>query len=307
MSERRRAQPKLHHYVPQFYLERFADDGGRFWVFDKRNEQTFQTKPKAIAAETNFYKSSLLENTSHALFIENALSSIEAAAAAITEKWLVRLPRMRPKERLRISEAHRIDFSLFIAVQWLRTVGTRDILTHLLNENGQYGKGEMATVHQSFLILEDLMLKKFAEKIHNAIWMFGRNATGVPFVTSDNPVTVHSPNHMWLRWGVPETPGVCITLPLSDSMIFFAYERSYWSKFMSEADSTVSPIAFTYELVNHENNGQVCNAARFVISPKNDFDFARGLLAEGYTAIVDPAIHPRPTRRRGTSERRLGR
>jgi hypothetical protein len=39
--------------------------------------------------------------------------------------------------------------------------------------------------------------------------------------------------------------------------------------------SYVSPIEFTEEMVMHENGGQVFMASRFVVSPNNDFEFAR--------------------------------
>src|SRR5208282_3756441 len=98
--------PKLHHYVPQFYLKRFTDHG-RFWAFDKVTNQSFPTNPKGIAAETHFYESPLLGKTNNALFIENSLADIEGDAATITGKWLTQLEQMKPLEKLEISETER--------------------------------------------------------------------------------------------------------------------------------------------------------------------------------------------------------
>lgn len=47
--------PKLHHYVPQFYLRRFLNDHGQLWVWDKTKDVTFSTDPSRVAAQTNFY------------------------------------------------------------------------------------------------------------------------------------------------------------------------------------------------------------------------------------------------------------
>ncbi len=287
------SEPKLHHYVPQFYLRRFTQDG-HFWVFDKKTDRSFRTSPKSVAAETHFYKSAPFEHTLNALFIEEALSAIEHDAAVITSQWITRLEEMKPLEKLEITRAERERFSLFVAVQWIRTLATREVLQRLLDEREhRYDPKQMATIHQSFLVLEDFMLKELAEKIEGAIWAFGRNATQTPFVTSDNPVTMHAPECYWIRWGVFNTPGVCVTLPLSESLIFFGYEKEHWSK-LARFDSALSPVPFTSELVEHENNGQVCNAARFVFSTKNDFAFARQLISDGYAAVVDPKTHPRP-------------
>ena len=47
--------PKLHHYVPQFYLRRFADTSGQLWLWDRHRDRVFHTSPNSIAAENNFY------------------------------------------------------------------------------------------------------------------------------------------------------------------------------------------------------------------------------------------------------------
>lgn len=231
------------------------------------------------------------------LFLEKELSEIESAASRITEQWLVTLKAIKPKEKMEVSDTERAAMSLYIAVQWLRTTGTKEILDLLVNKRKEFSPDQMKILHHSFLILEDLMLRELTEKIHDSIWIFGRNKTSAPFVTSDNPVTVHAPNHMWLRWGIIEAPGICVTLPLSPAFIFFGYERNHWKK-LARFDCTLSPIEFTQELVQHENAGQVCNASRFVISHKNDFEFARTLISDGYTEIVDPHVQPRPRLRR---------
>jgi len=287
--------PKLHHYVPQFYLKRFTEKG-RLWVFDKNTQKVFSAGPQGIAAQTHFYQTPLLLSTNvDPLFLEKELSGIESAASRITGHWLVTLKSIKPQERVEVSDADRVAMSLYIAVQWLRTTGTQDILELLVNKRKEYPPDQMKNLHHSLLVLEDWMLRELSEKIHKSTWIFGRNTSLAPFVTSDNPVTVHAPNHMWLRWGIVNTRGTCVTLPLSPAFIFFAYEREHWKK-VARFDCTLSPVEFTQELVEHENSGQVCNSSRFVISCHNDFEFARDLIKEGYTEIVDPHLRPRPRR-----------
>ena len=29
------SEPRLHHFVPQFYLRRFCDDSGRLWAWNR--------------------------------------------------------------------------------------------------------------------------------------------------------------------------------------------------------------------------------------------------------------------------------
>jgi hypothetical protein len=258
----------------------------------------FAAGPAVIAAETNVYRSSLLSGTNaDPLFLEKGLSEIESEASAITAQWLVSLKSIEPVGKMEVPDTDRYAMSQYIAMQWVRTTGMRDILELVLNQGKKYRPEEMRNLHHSLLVLDDLMLRELAEKIRDSIWIFGRNTTPTPFVTSDNPVTVHDPNHMWVRSGIIKAPGTCVTLPLSPSFIFFGYERNHWKK-LARFDCTLSPVEFTQELVEHENCGQVSNASRFVISRGKDFEFARALIKEGYTEIVDPHVHPRPDRRR---------
>jgi hypothetical protein len=48
--------PKLHHYVPQFYLRRFVGRDGNLWVWDKTKDRAFASSPGSVAAETQFYR-----------------------------------------------------------------------------------------------------------------------------------------------------------------------------------------------------------------------------------------------------------
>jgi len=47
--------PKLHHYVPQFYLRRFTDASGQLSLWDRDRDRVFRTRPNGVAAEINFY------------------------------------------------------------------------------------------------------------------------------------------------------------------------------------------------------------------------------------------------------------
>jgi hypothetical protein len=81
--------PKLHHYVPQFHLRRFADSKGRFWVWDKAADRVFPSAPGGIAAETQFYRLTQYEMLGHdPLTMEKQLSALEGEVAKITGQWL---------------------------------------------------------------------------------------------------------------------------------------------------------------------------------------------------------------------------
>src|SRR4030067_3297509 len=78
--------PKLHHYVPRFYLNRFTDQNERFWVWDKSTEKSFQTNPYGVAAQNHFYRIPEFIGTElDPLFLERNLAEVEGKAAQITQ------------------------------------------------------------------------------------------------------------------------------------------------------------------------------------------------------------------------------
>src|SRR5258706_1436624 len=79
---------KLNHYVPQFYLRRFASKKGRIWVWDKTSDKSFSTTPKAIAAETDFYKlHDFAKIGRDPIIMEKQFAGLEGIASLITVQW----------------------------------------------------------------------------------------------------------------------------------------------------------------------------------------------------------------------------
>ncbi len=48
-------QPKLHHYVPQFYLRQWCDEAGKLVVYPLDGRPPFRSTPRNVAAECNLY------------------------------------------------------------------------------------------------------------------------------------------------------------------------------------------------------------------------------------------------------------
>jgi hypothetical protein len=118
--------PKLHHYVPQFYLRRFVDDSGRLWVWDRDNDRMFPVKPNSVAAENDFYFSDeLAELGEDALTMEKQFSELEGEVALITSQWLDWLREVSHGEKIPIPDVNRELLSRHIALQFLRTADTR--------------------------------------------------------------------------------------------------------------------------------------------------------------------------------------
>jgi hypothetical protein len=283
--------PKLHHYVPQFHLRRFADSSGRLWLWDRDRDRTFQSRPKSVAAESHFYTlTELVENGHDPLTMEKQFADLEDQVAAITEQWLHWLRHMRPTETVEIPEINRELVALYISLQFLRTAQLRDIIAayaEQAEDRAPLSSDEKRRLHTDML-WSDRVFRGLANHFCEATWIFGRNETATPFVTSDNPVAFRTPdNRKWLKIDV-YSPGSYVVFPLAPDIILYCYPKhSSWRKLVI-IDKCLSPVVFDKEMVESENSGQVFMASRFLISPRNHFDAERSFSKTIGTDIYSP-------------------
>lgn len=99
--------PKKQHFVPQYYLRRFADDKNRLWVYDQKRSSIYQSRTNDVC-ERNFHYE--IEATAKREWhgrhflpgkIELGLSRIESRQAALLRKIDEQLEngRIHEKER----------------------------------------------------------------------------------------------------------------------------------------------------------------------------------------------------------------
>jgi len=298
--------PKLHHYVPQFYLRRFVDRDGYLWVWDKKTDRVFRTRPKSIAAESNFYKLfEFADAGADPMTMERHLSELEADVAIITDQWLGWLKDRPPNKKIPIPKTNRWLVSMYISLQFFRTADTKDIIcrlessvfdkqvpdthryglyaTYLSNLDvvrksltddeqtevpekraSQMSDEEKTRAHTKFLYDPNFVVL-LADRIDRSIWIFGRNRSGSPFITS---------HRMWLKAGLL-TPGAYAVFPLSPEIMLYCHDRVAPFDELTKFDRSVSPVEFDASLVEQDNTGQVFMAGRFVISSVNDFASVR--------------------------------
>lgn len=272
------SEPKLHHYVPRFYLKFFCDQSDRFWVWDKNSGKVFRTAPNKVAAGTHFYRVPQFIGTEvDPLFLEKDLASLEAKASAILQTCAVLLDEMKPLQYLQMDDEERWVLSSFIAVQFLRTAEQRDILALFALKNGFYKDGlsqeEKVNLHAQMLCSGGLV-EEIAQRVFDSIWIYARNRTSTPFWTSDNPVAFKTgDNRMWLKGPGIFSSGSYVVFPITPSYVLYCKEPQYWSA-LRELDTCLSPVDLTDEMVQHENAGQVFMATRHVLSISNKFFWA---------------------------------
>ncbi|MGY1438004.1 DUF4238 domain-containing protein [Streptomyces reniochalinae] len=271
--------PKLHHYVPQFYLRRFVDSVERLWVWDKTSDRVFRTQPKAIAAETNFYLlPELAEHGYDPVELERQFADLEGQVSAITGQWLEWIRHGNPGDSLPVPDVNREIVSLFLALQSLRTADARSILVAFSALHGYEVSSdeEIRSLHAEVLWSDDL-ISRFADRMSRCAWVFALNETSARFVTSDNPLAFRtSDNRMWVKPG-NLSKDAYVVYPLAPDVIMYCYpdEGAWHNVNISRFDCKISPVALVEEMVQSENSAQVFMASRFVISSQNSFSFER--------------------------------
>jgi hypothetical protein len=100
------SQPKQHHYLPQFYLEFFCQDGG-FWVYDI-SSGTYRSGTPFNTGKRHYYNALVAREGTRDYSIEKALSEIEDKAAPIV--------REKVEKRLPITSEEKETLALFIGV-----------------------------------------------------------------------------------------------------------------------------------------------------------------------------------------------
>ncbi|WP_165585251.1 DUF4238 domain-containing protein [Roseococcus sp. SYP-B2431] len=259
-------RPKLHHYVPRFYLERFTDNLGYLWVWDREKDRVFRSSPNNVAAESHFYR---LDQYAHYAVdadveLERQLSVIEADISIITTQWLDWLRNGQKLDRLTIPEENRRGFSLFVALQILRTADHRSLVEAFLEErndidsamNAEQRATEIRRFHTEILWNAEAV-DNLSEKIYQSIWLFAKNPTDTQFVTSDNPVTFRTAdNKMWVKLGFFRD-GTYAAFPIAPDIIIYMYPRHEMWKSLEKFDCQISPVVLTSEMVISENTACV--------------------------------------------------
>jgi hypothetical protein len=272
------SDPKLHHYVPRFYLKNFCDPSGRLWVWDKVSRKVYPSSPEKVAAGTYFYRVPEFIGTDvDPLFLEKDLADLEGRAAVIFEEFIPLLDTMKPLQFLQMGGDERWTISSYMAVQFLRTADQRDILEFIALSNGFYKDGitteEKVNLH-AYMLCAGGLIEKISKRIYDSIWMYARNGTKTPFWTSDNPVAFKTAdNKMWLKGPGILSKGSYVVFPITPNYVLYCHEREYWSR-LEELDTALSPVQLTDEMVQHENAGQVFMATRHLLSRFNEFSWA---------------------------------
>ncbi|WP_396642492.1 DUF4238 domain-containing protein [Microbacterium sp.] len=286
------SSPKLHHYVPRFYLRRFADAEGRLWVWDRVVDRVYATSPSTIAAETKFYfHDELAEQGRDPLTMEAQFASLEGAVSGLTGRWLDWIRAHEPGDALGISTDDRDTVGLFVALQFLRSADTRETIARFASSDSapEPTVEEARKLHLHALWDEDLV-DSIASRLIDCTWVFAKNGSSTPLATSDNPVAFRTDdNRKWLR-GAILSEGTYLVYPLAPDVIMYGYptDGRYGTASIARFNNQISPVELTDGMASSENSAQVFMASRHVVSGQPDFAWAKDFARTTGTDLYAP-------------------
>jgi hypothetical protein len=118
---------KKQHFVAQCYLNRFAGDDGKVFVYDKAENQVFPAGPIDIGHENHFLSIPELDQGAGAgSFFEHLFGSVETVASVAIADMLDRLSQGMNEV---VTRETREVAAVFLALQHVRTREARDRLS----------------------------------------------------------------------------------------------------------------------------------------------------------------------------------
>jgi hypothetical protein len=106
-------EPKNHHFIPRFYLEKFTskDADQVVWTYDTKGNRAWARSPDNTAIEKHLYSVTMADGC-HNTSIEEHFSKIESKATPILDKLI---------ECEKLSDLERVNFAIFLAIMYVRT------------------------------------------------------------------------------------------------------------------------------------------------------------------------------------------
>lgn len=332
---------KNEHYVPRGYLVNFEGEDKRIKVFDKIKLHIRPQLKENIASENYFYdinfkefinkiepekipklKKDIMKITGinnwdeiistvlNTKYIEDTfLSDLDNLYAPLLKTiinksyggndWVI-------KNCSPFSEDDKLQLSLFLAVQIMRTKSSREDISEIIGKTAQYlikrqqspiqnldsdeslnivANKDFVKLQHSAMLLDEKNTLHMSETLMKHIWVMYVNKTDQPFYTSDNPIsTIPHKHNQYISYGGFNSEGVEIVFPLSPSLLIAMYESSWHSSTFK--DRSFIPI-YDRTLVDYYNQAQVINSYRCVYSKIENFELAKKLCSE-HPEIRDP-------------------
>ena len=268
---------KNQHYVPQFYLNYFANEKKQIFVYDKFNLSKFISNARGLASEGYFYD-----------IINGQMQNIEKYQNTMYEEafsnFLPNLIYKLDTQRFFKLRKYEIEeIASFVTYQYIRTKRFREESVRLFTSPDIYNSpAHFPPQIGHFILLSDPLLLKdiFNNLVRNYYWIIGKNSTGKLFYTSDNPFvqresireihTKHKKEYADFSLLSHE-----IAFPLTPKFILTFYKKKEYNNLRHFHRKI---IECDKDQIDWFNNMQIMKSYRQIYSQNNDFTFVENLM-----------------------------
>jgi hypothetical protein len=267
-------QSRSHHFVPQFYLRRFSDDGRSIRVLNKASDRIIERAPiKGQCAVDNLH--GWHEDA------EQTLSVIESDCAVTIDELL--RTGIVPQ---RGSPDH-TNILVFVALQHGRTVAHGEINSQFTDHFWKQilrGRPELSSINLDDYVIRDehpvalpmiTSLKAF-DYLSSLDAVLLSSGEQIGFITSDNPVVLYNSMRSEVWWeGVVglDCEGLQVFLPLSQQTCLYLFDRAAYAN----ASNTIGRRA-SIEDVLKVNALTILNSHKNIYGANtSDLEIARNL------------------------------
>jgi hypothetical protein len=301
MANNPKQKTRNQHTVPQCYLRGFANAQGNFFSFNKLYRKSKPANVKSSASADYFYDfepATLQNQTDEIQWVETTFSMLERRFKEVLDAFI---------DEAKAGEiGHETGSSMaqFVAIQWMRTSGHRETLLELYSKamqdfvDGWYAKNHpnvppgkftmgagYAEAFHAQSIFENNSIFHFGEMFWNLLWVVGRNRTGKPFYTSDEPVArKNHPVENCSSGPLPPGIGLEYAFPLNSEFILVMMDRRKFRGFKNYERKTME---FAAEDVERYNAMQVMTSTQYVFCEEQDFELAE-LVCREHSEVCDP-------------------
>ncbi|MGX6444258.1 DUF4238 domain-containing protein [Neobacillus sp. K501] len=264
---------KNQHYVPQFYLNYFANEKGNIFVYDKFNLKSFPSNSRGIASEGYFYdikngemqNIEKYQNTKYEISFSNFMHSL----------W----NKLNNHMYFKLKKYEKEEIASFLSYQYIRTKRFREESVRLFTNPDIYNSPAYfpPNIGHFFVLSDPILLENISfNLLNNYYWIIGRNLTNEPFYTSDNPfVQRESLRDLHIKHNKDFADFSLlsdeIAFPLTPKFILTFYKKNTTNKHLRHTDRKVFDV--DRDNVQWFNNMQILMSYRQIYSQNNDFSF----------------------------------
>lgn len=268
------APARAHHYVPEFYLAGFTVSGSRddqLWVFDRKQNKSWPTKPANIGHERDFYRVDIDGVELDA--VEKELSQLEAQSAEALRRISVTRKMAEGEDLTRLL--------VFVALQITRVPQFRRMYESSMAQSTKW-QGKMALSHPRFFGQFVEEMQKQGKEVPDEI----TRESLLEFLKDESRYTIEIPREASIQnmaemadflvpvlakrsWSLLVAKDGKDDFVCSDRPVILVPTRPHLPPFIGFGvpdTEVIMPLNRQMALVGHwDREGQVCEADRMIV------------------------------------------